>query len=289
VAAPVKLAVALVLGAAALAATSLPPRPARADAAEVARRLAAAEDLFDEQEYGKVVQVLRPVLGDPAATRAQRLRALERTALAQLILGDEAAARVTFERLLDIDPGYQLGDRSGSPRIRRFFDEVKRQVVPDFDADLVAVLDHAAPPAVTAGRKVELDVRAVSGATHVKEVVLHLRPRGEQDYHAVAGAFRGDARWRVRFTPEASRDRYVVEYYLEGRGLTGQPVARVGSPEAPLAIEVGPGSATAAPVWYRRWYVWAGAGAVVAGVTGAILLGSSGVDDGTLGRVVVTP
>lgn len=264
---------------------------AAADARQVTKALAAAEAQFDEQDYGKVVKTLRAVLGDKDATRAQRLRALELTALAQLILGDEAAARATFERLLDVDPGYQLRDRSGSPRIKKFFDDVKADVVPGFSPDLVAELDHAAPPDATAGRRLEIDVRATAGAENVKEVVLLVRRRGEQDYRAVEGAFRGDARWRVRLTPEASRDAYVVEYYVEGRGLTGQTVARVASPEAPLAIAISPGSVTGPTKWYRRWYVWAGVGVLALGGGTAAILATSGPDDGTLppNRVTVTP
>jgi hypothetical protein len=264
---------------------------ASADAPTVEKALAAAETLFEEQEYAKVVKTLRPVLSDTAATRAQRLRALELTALSHLILGDEAEARTTFERLLDIDPAYQLSDQSGSPRISRFFDEVKKDVVPGFDVDLVAVLDHAAPPEATAGRRLEIDVRATSGADNVKQVVFLWRRRGEQDYRELTAAFRGDARWRVRLTPDASREAYAIEYYVEGRGLTDQTVARVASPEAPLSIAISAGTGTSKKPIYRRWYFWAGIGGAAALATGAVILGTSGPDDGTLppGRVTVTP
>jgi len=274
-----------------LACAALAPPLAHADAPKVTRALDSAEHLFEEQEYAKVIATLRPVLTDAAATRAQQLCALELTALAQLILGEEAAARATFERLLTIDPGYQLRDRSGSPRIGKFFDAVKADVVPGFAPELVAELDHAAPPEAPAGRRLEIDVRATSGAGNVKEVVLLVRRRGEQDYRAIAGAFRGDARWRVRLTPEPSREPYALEYYLEGRGITGAPVARVASPEAPLTIAISAGAAPTEKRWYRRWYVWAGAGAFALAATGAVILGTSGAEDGTLppGHVTVTP
>jgi hypothetical protein len=264
--------------------------PAHADSKKVTRALAAAETLYDDQDYAKVVKTLRPALTDAAATRAQRLRALELTALSQFILGDEAAARTTFERLLDIDPGYQLRDSSGSPKIATFFDDVKRDVVPGFEPGAVAELDHAAPSSATAGRRLEIDVRATSGADNVKEVVLYARRAGDQDYARVDAAFRGDARWRVRYTPEASRDAYTLEYYLEGRGLTGEAVARIGSPEAPLSISITAGAGAHKKKWYRRWYTWAGIGAVLAGTTAAIFA-TSGSSDGSLppGHVTVTP
>jgi len=260
-------------------------------APSVATQLTAAEAAFDDQDYERVVTTLRPVLAGSDATRAQRLRALELTALSQYILGDPAAARVTFERLLDIDPGYQLRDDSGSPKLQRFFDEVKQDVVPGFEPDLVAELDHAAPPEATAGRRLEVDIRATTGTEHVKEVVMFVRRRGDQDYAPLTAAFRGDARWRIRYTAPSSIDAYTLEYYLEGRGLTGAAVARVASPEAPLTIAITGATPVKRTPWYRRWYTLAGAGAVVIGATTAILLATSGTDDGTLppGRVVVSP
>jgi hypothetical protein len=264
--------------------------PALADARHVTRALAAAEQAFDDQDYTKVVKTLRSALSDPAATRAQQLRGLELTALSQFILGDEAAARASFERLLDIDPGYQLRDASGSPRIADFFDAVKQDVVPGFEPDLVATLDHAAPPNASAGHRLEIDVRATAGADHVKEVVFRVRRRGEQDYATIDAGFRGDARWRIRYTPPSSSEGYTIEYYLEGRGLTGETVARVGGPDAPLSIAITPGASSSGKRWYRRWYVWAGIGALAVG-TGAVILGTSGVGDGSLspGRVTVSP
>src|SRR5262245_10755298 len=70
--------------------------------------LARGQKLFEEQEYAGAIQALTPVTRDARATRAQRLRALELIALAQFIRNDRGAARATFERILDIDPGYQL-------------------------------------------------------------------------------------------------------------------------------------------------------------------------------------
>src|SRR6478736_2939592 len=74
--------------------------------------LERGKKLFEEQEYTAAIQTLAPVTRDARATRSQRLRALEVIALAEFIRNDKAAARATFERILDIDPGYQLRDTS---------------------------------------------------------------------------------------------------------------------------------------------------------------------------------
>ena len=47
-----------------------------------------------------------------------------------LILNDSAHAVEAFEDLLTIDAGYQLKHDDGSPKIRTFFDDVKRKFVP---------------------------------------------------------------------------------------------------------------------------------------------------------------
>ena len=101
-----------------------------ATAAAIEAQVARGKHLFDEQEYRAAIQTLFPVARDVRATRTQRLHALEVIALAQYIMGDASAARGTFERILDIDPGYTLRDTSGSPKIRAFFEDLKKQLVP---------------------------------------------------------------------------------------------------------------------------------------------------------------
>ena len=137
--------------------------------------LARGQKLFDEQEYAGAIQALSPVTRDARATRAQRLRALELIALAHFIRGDEGSARATFERILDIDPGYQLRDTSGSPKIRSFFDALKKQLIPGFDPSAGADLEHAAPTAGSAGKPLELDVRAVRGGERVFDIIVATR------------------------------------------------------------------------------------------------------------------
>src|SRR3954470_17050866 len=120
--------------------------------------LERGKKLFDDQDYTGSIQTLSPVTRDARATRAQRLRALEIIALANFIRNDKAAARATFERILDIDPGYQLQDTSGSPALRAFFDDLKKQLIPGFDPKAGADLEHAAPTAGSAGTPIEIEV-----------------------------------------------------------------------------------------------------------------------------------
>lgn len=263
------------------------PRPAHAEdaGARVRERLRTGRKLYEEQEYRKAVRELAPVARDPAATRAQKLEALELLGLCWFILGHEDKAREAFEDLLAIDPGYTLREPSGSPKIRRFFEEVRRAYVPDA-AGGQAALEHAAPTDAVAGRKVEFAAEITAGQDVVKEIVVRWRRRGVLEYRDAPMRRAADGRFRARFTPPADRAGYVLEYYLEARDIAGRSVARVGGPETPLALSLR-GAPPEGTAWYRRWYVWAGAGVIVLGTAAAITAAATADEapDGTLGTV----
>ncbi|MDQ3340266.1 MAG: hypothetical protein M4D80_34340 [Myxococcota bacterium] len=261
------------------------------DAQAIESFLAKGQTLFNDQEYSAAIQALSPVTRDARATRAQRLRALEIVALAHFIKRDEGAARATFERILDIDPGYQLRDTSGSPKIRAFFEELKKQLIPNYDPNAGADLEHAAPTAGTAARLIELEVRATRGSERVFEIIVATRRRGELAYKTIGALPRGDGKWRARVTPAASSKAYVLEYYVEARDAGGAPIARIAAPDTPLEIALTSGGADAKRPWYGRWYVIGGAAVVAAGITGLAIAASSGPGPGTLppGSVTVSP
>jgi hypothetical protein len=245
------------------------------------------QKLYNDQEYAGVIQALGPVTRDARATRAQRLRALELIALSEFIRGDEGGARATFERILDVDPGYQLRDTSGSPKVRAFFDKLKSQLVPGFDPNAGADLEHAAPTAGTAGKPLEIEVRVTRG--NVVDLILATRHRGELSYRFTQLSPRGDNRWRARFTADASQKPYVLEYYVEARDAGSAPIARIASPDQPLEIALAAGGADTNR-WYGRWYFIAGAAVVAAGVTGLAIEASRGPGPGSLppGSITVT-
>ncbi len=285
------LAVALAL--ALVAAPTLARVPgAHAQPADARARklLAAGERFFAELEYKNAIKVLLPVTRDPAASRAQRVRAWELIALSRFILGDRGGARTAFERVLDADPGFQLRDTSGSPRIREFFDEVRAEVLGAAGGDVD--LEHAAPRAGTAGTRLELEVRATRGGDAVTEVVVLHRRVGTLAYQVASARTIGERRWRAAIKLDGSPRAYGVEYYVEARGPGGGVLARIATPDAPLSLEISPGGGErGGRPWYGRWYVIAGAAAVAAGTTGVILLANDGPDDGTLppGSVTVSP
>lgn len=251
--------------------------PATAHAADPAARtrarLAAGRRAYEELEYRKAIRLLAPVPRDAAATRAQKVEALELLGLSWFILGDKEKSREAFEDLLSIDPDYQLREASGSPKIRRFFDAVKAAFLPDYRPGASAAIEHAAPRAAVAGRSVELRADVTVGQDVVREVHLRWRRRGVLEYQTLVLRRLDDRTHRGRFTPPSDVSGYVLEYYLEARDLSGSVVARAGGPETPLSFPVR-GAAAETP-WYGRWYVWVGAGALVLGTAAAVAVASA--------------
>ncbi|HEX9102020.1 MAG TPA: tetratricopeptide repeat protein, partial [Polyangia bacterium] len=213
------------------------------------------------------------VVHDPIAARADRARAYEYLGMSWLILGKKPKARAAFEELLAIDPHYTLSDPSHSPKLREFFEQVRSSFVPGYGkSEGEAELEHDAPTGATAGRPLEMHVVVIRGAPLVRAVTLYARRQGLLEY--AAAPMRGEGgRWKLSYAPARDVADYTLEYYVEARDDKGRVVARVASPERPIPLAVHGVPASLGPTpWYKRWYVWAAVGAVVAGgaIAGAV-------------------
>jgi hypothetical protein len=285
-----------------------PPGPddPAAPADELEATLEQGFQKFQDLEYREAIRVLRPVRLSAKATQAQKLRALELIGISYLILNDSAHAVEAFEDLLTIDAGYQLKHDDGSPKIRTFFDDVKRKFVPGTGHGTDIQLEHSAPPDATAGRPVEIDAVVRGRIQKVAQVILRWRQRGVLTYGTAEMRRVGKSqvgrrqseRWRARFTPPPSRSGYAVDYYMEAKNAAGGSIGRVGGPETPLSLGVTGGRGGEVDTgggkpWYKRWYVYAGGAAVVGGIAATAIILSSGGDagDGSLdpGRITLSP
>ena len=227
------------------------PATAQAQPADARARklLAAGEALFAELEYQQAIKVLVPVTRDPAASRAQRVRAWELIALSRFILGDRGGARTAFERVLDIDPGFQLRDTSGSPRIREFFDEVRADVLGGTAADVD--LEHAAPRAGAAGTRSSSRSAPPAAPSAVIEIVVATARSGALSYQEAAARSiaRGPLarRAQARVGPPRLRARVLrrgPRRRRRGAGPGRDPRCPAGPRDrAPAAATAGPGTA----------------------------------------------
>jgi tetratricopeptide (TPR) repeat protein len=264
---------------------ALPARATPADPqAAVKARMADGERRYADQEYRAAIDIFQSVLADSTSTRDQRARAYEYIGLSWLILGKKQRAREAFEDLLSIDPHYTLSDPSHSPKLREFFEEVRATFVPGYARAAAgeAELEHAAPAHAMAGRPVELLAVPTRNAQMVKHVTLHWRRPGLVTFNAVPLRTE-NGRFVANFTPPREPGDYNLEYYLEAHDDKGRVVARVASPQSPIALPV-TSTREGPTAWYKRWYVWAAVGAVVAGVAiGATIAATAEkAPDGTL-------
>ena len=267
------LVAALVTVVAAAAAPAFADNPQDA----VRARMQEGEARYQNQDYRTAIEAFDAVVHDPIATREDRVRAYEYLGMSWLILGKKPKARAAFEELLAIDPHYTLSDPSHSPKLREFFESVRTSFVPGYGrSEGEAELEHSAPTGATAGRALEMQVVVIRGAPLVQTVTLYARRQGLLEY--TTAPMRGDAnRWKLSYAPPRDVADYTLEYYVEARDNKGRVVARVASPERPIPMPVHGVPATSfgasgPPPWYKRWYVWAAVGAVVAGgaIAGAV-------------------
>jgi tetratricopeptide (TPR) repeat protein len=88
--------------------------------------LARAKDFYASAAYEDALQVLNQLqIKAPAAeVAAYQVYCL-------LALGRNDEAKVAIERLVRIDPVYRPSEADASPRVRAFFDQVRRPLIPD--------------------------------------------------------------------------------------------------------------------------------------------------------------
>src|SRR3954466_10600643 len=80
---------------------------------------------YAELDYAKAVELLEQARKE-SLTREEKIVTYQTLAMAHVALGKNDLAKNDFERLLRIDPSFQL-DRSVAPKVRAVFEEAKAQ------------------------------------------------------------------------------------------------------------------------------------------------------------------
>jgi TonB family protein len=91
--------------------------------------LARAKDYYATANYEEALQALTDLRGKGAATEATQVAAYQVFCLVALGRSDEAKG--TIENLVRVDPLYHPSDSEVSPRVRTFFETVRRPLLPD--------------------------------------------------------------------------------------------------------------------------------------------------------------
>lgn len=240
---------------------------------------------YEALQFERAMLVLKRAAADSSLSEPERARANLYLGLAAAQLLDERTAREAFARAVELDPAIRLPG-GASPKVEAWF----RQAL-DLAARRTVHLEVVLPSGAIAGDAVSLEVRAAP-AERVDTVRLFSRRQGDEAFQAELldpvgrGVFRGkvvarspalevyaeaegDGAKRGRFAAADAPARIVVTeraapLVASAQGPNGFGAGRIPPAEAPAAT---------VPLW-RRWWLYAGAAAVVAAVLVVVAVAS---------------
>jgi tetratricopeptide (TPR) repeat protein len=97
--------------------------------AQAQDQLTRAKTFYASADYEEALQVLEKLRGTAASTEATEVAAYQVFCL--LALGRSAEARQAIENIVRIDPLFHPSENQVSPRVRGFFEDVRRPLLPD--------------------------------------------------------------------------------------------------------------------------------------------------------------
>lgn len=274
------------LSAALLAAlcSTLAVPPAQAQGQTAVRRLRDGIAAFNQVEYGQALTHLSAAL--KIARRPELLaRIYFYLGSTQLALDKRAEAKAAFETLLAIRPAFVPDRDRTSPKIASFFSRVRRSYQTPEGAPSMA---HAAP-ANADPRLTRLSLSVLNLSPRLRPV-LRYRSSASPGFFMVE-AERGSSSSKLSFVVPTPPRAEAIHYYFQLVAADGVVVGQLGSEESPYRLTVGAktgGGVTAGKPWYKRWWVWAIAGGVVAAGVGVGLgVGLSSGDAGHRAQVSI--
>ena len=115
--------------------------------------LARAKDFYASAAYEEALQVLSNLRGKASTVEATEVAAYQVYCLVALGRSDEA--KNAIEAIVRVDPLYRPSENQVSPRVRAFFEDVRRPLLPDvvgqFYAKAKEAFDRKDMPVATAG------------------------------------------------------------------------------------------------------------------------------------------
>jgi tetratricopeptide (TPR) repeat protein len=225
--------------------------------------LAQGQAALDEYRVEEAAALLERAKGEGPYLLPDHVQLYESLGVAYAYLGRRAEALEAFDMLLALDPGHAIG-YTLSPKATFLFEEARKQAA------------RRPPPAVelywprdlNVGDAIPIDLEVVADPKGLlRRAALLMRRKGEASYGARAVELAGPGRYqRVVLDPIAptAAAPEVVQLYLVVTDERGNEVFRVADAARPREIAL---AYQAVEPWYRRWWVWATIGAVLAAGT----------------------
>lgn len=198
-------------------------------------------------------------------THADYVKIYEQLGIAYAYLEREPEATQAFEMLLHLDPGHLLS-YTLSPKATFLFERVRRKA----RASARPAVQVTWPHGLTVERPVPLDVEVIADpAGFLKRATLHLRSRGAREYELVDLRLPPPGAYKRTLLPAPHAKRpEVLQIYLTAHDEHGNEVLVWPPQNRPREI---PLSYLPPTPWYRKWWIWAITGGVLAASTGAVV------------------
>jgi tetratricopeptide (TPR) repeat protein len=245
--------------------------------------VALADQLLEQGDVDSAVTVLDGVLAARGNSAEVVVAALSRRAACAARLGHPEQAVDLAMRALSIDPAVARGETAAPWSAAR-----------ERMAGRALAVTQVPPGLVRKSQPVRIGVAVESDPLLlVRGLAAHYRLAGGGAYSVARAALHAGAlEIPGSFLAEAAAGTRI-EYYVTALGDSDAELVQLGSPSEPFVLFVAPAefvdtaAAVAAPPlpWYRRGWVWAVAGGVVAGSVTAVLLTRGGSPDLPLVRV----
>jgi len=185
----------------------------------------------------------------------------EQRGIAAAYVDDVSAATVAFDMVLALDPSHYLSYKL-SPKATFVFEKVRDSArgrpAPEVDVNW----SHAA----RVGDPIALDVEVLADPKRfLDRATVFVRARGEPGWRAADVRLAGGREHRVVLPPVKADKAVSLELYARGYDDKGNEVLAWADPARPREI---PLRYDPPPKWYRKWWVIAIVGSVVAVGTG---------------------
>lgn len=243
---------------------------AQADGLEEARAMVDRQE-FDEAQEALTVLLESGELGPEQLVEIYRSLAECGAALRQPNVASDA-----YIRLLVIQPDFYVAS-SASPLLRDPFE----QALAHWNEHERPMFRYQPPQSIDGNDPfvISLDLDQASSPPILATARLHYRG-GDSGFFSTVEMENG----RVELDPEHFEDTDQIDIYLSAHDSYGNVVARIGSPEEPIAIAVGEASTTTTPdntnggrrvrrPVYQQWWFWTIIGTAVVGLAVGLPVG----------------
>lgn len=265
----------------ALLALCLPPTPQAALAgpsgpAAAETQFRQAVEFYEQLDYEHAIPAFLAAIEEEALGPAQRAQA--HTCLGVMYLSMDRAddALRQFVLLLEVDPEVALDYGLRSPKVMDTLREAREIYIRErraMDTTAPVIQTSPLPGLADHGRRLDLAFR-ISDASRIVQAQIFFRKHGDLTYDFLPLEAQGGDVYAASI-PSYAVTGTAVEYYVVAIDEAGNASIE-GSAGMPLSIRV------ALPPelkpWYKKWWVWTVAAAVLGGAVAAGVLLSSDED-----------